>query len=165
MPQSRLVKLRRFRSQFARAAQSTSRIEHAADPLDKLARRERLCHIFVRAKREPFLPLYVATFGGEHNDPHTPPSWIATYLLADGVAVATRDHDVEEHEVWRLLSDGSKRRLAIRDRAHTKASLLQQKLKREHDIGLVIGNEDRRTHDPASCFRGPRITVLLVSEE
>src|SRR6516165_5186270 len=113
MPQSRLVKRRRFRSQFVRAARSTSRIEHAADPLDKLARRERLCHIFVCAKRQSFLTLYVATFSGEHNDPHAPPSRIAAYLLAHGVAVATRDHDVEEYKVRGFLSDGSKRRLTI----------------------------------------------------
>src|SRR6516164_174934 len=113
MPQSRLVKRRRFRSQFGRAARSTPWIEHAADPLDQLARRERLCHIVIRAKRQPFLPLYVATFGGEHNDPHAPPSRIAAYLLAHGVAVATRDHDVEEYKVRGFLSDGSKRRLTI----------------------------------------------------
>src|SRR6516164_1456790 len=113
MPQSRLAKRRRFRPQFGRAARSTSRIEHAADPLDKLARRERLCHIFVRAKRQPFFPLYVATFGGEHNDPHAPPSRIASYLLAHGITVATRDHDVEEYKVRGFLSDGSKRSLTI----------------------------------------------------
>src|SRR6266568_6179948 len=115
MPQSRRTKRRRFRSRSGRAARSTPPIEHAADPLDQLARGERLCHIFVRAERESFLPLYVAASGGEHDDAHVPPGRIAPYLLANGVAVATRDHDVEEHQIRELLRDGSKCRLAIRD--------------------------------------------------
>jgi hypothetical protein len=53
----------------------------------------RLCHIFVRAQRESFLPLYVAPLGGEHHDAPVPPGWIAAYLLANSVAVTTRDHE------------------------------------------------------------------------
>src|SRR6516164_1690682 len=124
MLQSRRTKRRRFRSRSGRATRSTPPVDHAADPFDQLARGERLCHIFVRAKRESFLPLYVAALGGEHDDAHVPPGWVATYLLANSVAVATRDHDIEKHQVRRLLSDGSKCRLAIRDRAHAKARLL-----------------------------------------
>src|SRR5215472_5768320 len=129
MLQSRRTKRRRFRSRSGRGARSTPPIEHAADPLDQLARGERLCHIFVRAERESFLPLYVAPFGGEHDDAHVPPARIAAYLLAN--PVATRNHDVEEHQIRRLFRDGSKCRLAIRGRAHAKARLLQQKLERE----------------------------------
>src|SRR6266498_1341175 len=94
MLQSRRTKRRRFRSRSGRAAWSTPPIEHAADPLDQLARGDRLCHIFVRAERESFLPLYVTPFGGEHDDAYVPPGRIAPYLLANGVAVATRS---EEH--------------------------------------------------------------------
>jgi hypothetical protein len=47
----------------------------------------------------PYLPLYVAPLGGEHHDAHVPPGWIAAYLLANSVAVTTRDHDIEEHQI------------------------------------------------------------------
>ncbi len=53
---------------------------------------------------------------------------IGTNALANGVAIAAGDHDVEEHEVRRVLGDGGKRRLAVRDGAHAKAGLLQRDL-------------------------------------
>ncbi len=128
--------------------------EHAADTLDELACRERFCHVLVSPEREALFALDVAALGGEHDDAHVAPGRIGADILADGVAVATGDHHIEQHEVRRVLGDGGERRLAVRDSAHAKAGLLQQKLQREHNIGLVIGNEDGCAHDPASYARG-----------
>jgi hypothetical protein len=56
-----------------------------------------------------------------------------TGRIARGVAVATGDDHVEQQEVRRVLDDTGERRLAVCDSARAKASLLQQKLQREHD--------------------------------
>src|SRR5262249_35621964 len=104
-----------------------------------------------------------AAFGGQHHDANILPCRIAAYFLAHRESIPSRNHDIQQHEIGRLLRDCRQGRLAVRYGAHAKSRLLEQKLKREHDIWLVIGNKDRSVHgDTHVAQSGGQRTPLIL---
>ena len=84
----------------AAAEQSLIAGEMRLDPRDKLARREGLCHIIVRAESEPADLIDVVLSRGDQDDRDVLP---LPHLAADFEAVLSGEHEIQDQKCIVLL--------------------------------------------------------------
>src|SRR3546814_4563232 len=76
--------------------------EQGARPPDQIAGREGFRHVVVGAELQSFAAVELAALGRQHHDLYAVQAAVGADRLADVVAVAARQHDVEHDEVRRL---------------------------------------------------------------
>ena len=79
------------------------------------------------------------------------PRRVLAHLLAHVVAAHPRHHHVEQDEVRPELADRGSASSPVVHHPHVVAALLHQELERDHDVGLVVGDQYLLAHAPPRC--------------
>ena len=144
----------------ARARRARGAAEDGADARDELADAERLGHVVVGAGVEAADLVDLLAARREHDDRHERVA--AAQLLADLVAVHVGQHQVEQDRVGLLVLGEGHAVLALARGHDAEALELERVLEPEHDVRLVLDDEDGLLRDHASG-RGARLARLLAS--
>jgi hypothetical protein len=105
-------------------------------------------------------PLTVRLFdaGSEHDDGRVA-------LLADGAshvqAVHVGQHEVQQHQARFIVAKGGQRLATVVGHRHAVSGLLQVVSHEVGDLGLVVHDEDRSTHDGLSFVSLPQCYPIL----
>ena len=135
----RVVADRRCRAgERARAAQQR------ADARDELADAERLGQVVVGAALESEDLVGFLAPRREHEDRHVAVGRVAPDGAADGDAVESRQHQIEDHEIERLGARQAQPFVAVADRDGLQS--LEREVQRDEvaDVGLVLDHQHPR---------------------
>ena len=103
--------------------------------------REGLGHVTVGPEPETLADLGIAPLGSQHQDARAAQVGVGPQGLADIEPVHARHHHVEQDEIGSLGTHPGQRFLPITGHQHLEALAAQQKLDRDDNVLLVVGNQ------------------------
>ena len=125
--------------------------EERLDPCHQLGGREGLPDVVVRAKLQAEDEIVFAAASGQHQ--HRQPGRHLAQRAAHVVAIALRQHHVEQHEVRRARQSRLVARFAVAGEDDLVAARLEVVLQAARHVGLVFDDENPR-HDYARTGPG-----------
>ena len=115
---------------------------HRPDARNQLVRTERLGDVIVGANLESADAIRFLGARRQHDDRHSGGGLVCAQRLADIEAAHSRQHDVENDDVHRMVADVGERLVAGRRHVRRPAGFLQVMRDEVRDIAIVFGNEN-----------------------